>query len=225
MILSTSNLAAKGPIIATRLRRPSQGKVPRHIATMVLTESAEFPVGAVAPDFELMEPLTGKRVSLAQAKGDKGTLVMFICNHCPFVVLLKEGLAQLGKDYQGKGIGIIAISSNSVHTHPQDGPDRMAEDAKHNGYTFPYLYDEDQSVAQAYKAMCTPEFYIFDGSLKLQYHGQFDSARPGKNVPVTGKDVRDALDAVLAGEPVPSAKPSIGCNIKWHPGKEPSYFG
>eukprot|EP00879_Flechtneria_rotunda_P014647 GHRR01015306.1.p1 GENE.GHRR01015306.1~~GHRR01015306.1.p1 ORF type:complete len:203 (+),score=70.72 GHRR01015306.1:111-719(+) len=196
---------------------------------MVLTESATMEVGAKASDFQLPEPLTGKTVSLSgAAAGAKAVLVIFMCNHCPFVVMLKSAIAEVAKEYQAKGLAVIAISSNSTKTHPQDGPDKMAEEAKLNGFTFPYLFDETQSVAKAYKAACTPEFYVFDADLKLTYHGQFDDARPKNGKPVTGTDLRTAVDATLAGSPLPSdfkVKPSIGCNIKWHPGQEPDYFG
>ncbi|KAK9830520.1 hypothetical protein WJX72_012197 [[Myrmecia] bisecta] len=190
-----------------------------------LTESSDLGLGTTAPGFQLPDVLTGKVVRLEDFAGAPATLVMFICNHCPFVVLLKEALVKLADDYQlGRGVAVIAISSNSIQTHPKDGPEKMAEDAKQHGYPFPYLYDETQEVAKAYKAACTPEFYLFDQQMKLAYHGQFDGARPKNNVPVTGEDLRAALDDVLAGRPVGKpAKPSIGCNIKWHPGNEPNY--
>eukprot|EP00884_Botryococcus_braunii_P017572 jgi/Botrbrau1/4499/Bobra.0220s0032.1 len=188
---------------------------------MVLTESRDLAIGTVAPDFKLLEPLTGKEWSLANFQGSP-LLVMFICNHCPFVVLLKEAIAALAREYQAKGFGVVAISSNSIITHPQDGPEKMAEDATKFGYTFPYLYDSTQEVAKDYRAACTPEFYVFDDALKLQYHGQFDDARPNSGKPVTGKDLRKAMDEVLNGQPItwPTYK-SIGCNIKWAPGNEP----
>eukprot|EP00877_Chromochloris_zofingiensis_P011017 jgi/Chrzof1/6169/Cz17g14040.t1 len=194
---------------------------------MVLTESADLPIGAQAPDFTLPEPLTGNMIKLADlTSNSKATLVMFICNHCPFVVHLKGAIASLAKEYQSKGVAVVAISSNSTQSHPQDGPDKMSEDAKANGYTFPYLYDESQEVAKAYKAACTPEFYVFNAGLQLVYHGQFDDSRPKNNAPVTGADLRPALDAVLAtGSYNGKSKPSIGCNIKWHPGSEPDWYG
>lgn len=186
---------------------------------MVMTESTPFQIGTRAPSFKLPEPLTGQDRTLEKiSAGASATLIMFICNHCPFVVLLKEGIVTLAKDYQPKGLAVVAISSNSVRTHPQDGPDQMAADAKQLGYPFPYLYDETQEVAKAYKALCTPEFMVFDKKMELQYHGQFDSARPSRDVPVTGEDLRAALDDVLAGKPVGKPiKPSVGCSIKWHP--------
>eukprot|EP00878_Enallax_costatus_P021707 GHUV01022997.1.p1 GENE.GHUV01022997.1~~GHUV01022997.1.p1 ORF type:complete len:280 (+),score=32.07 GHUV01022997.1:251-1090(+) len=190
----------------------------RRVACRVLTESAHMAIGSKAPDFELPEPLTGKSIRLNEATaGATATLVMFICNHCPFVVMLKPAIAALAKEYQAKGVAVIAISSNSIQTHPQDGPEKMAQDAKTHGYTFPYLYDESQSVAKAYQAACTPEFYVFDKNLHLTYHGQFDDARPNNGKEVTGADLRLALDAVVAGSGLPAgfkARPSIGCNIK-----------
>ncbi|MCA9547463.1 MAG: thioredoxin family protein, partial [Myxococcales bacterium] len=148
-----------------------------------------------------------------------------ICNHCPFVVHLKPALAELGRRYIDR-VGIVAISSNDVTSHPQDGPKHMAADHARQGYPFPYLYDETQAVAKAYGAACTPDFFLFDRTLHLSYRGQFDDSRPGNDVPVTGADLRAASDAVLAGrQPAPGQKPSLGCNIKWKPGNEPSYFG
>ncbi|CAK0780999.1 hypothetical protein CVIRNUC_005250 [Coccomyxa viridis] len=186
---------------------------------MVLTESTPFEIGTKAPAFQLPEPVTGKIRTLEEiSEGASATLVMFICNHCPFVKLLKEGMVNLAKDYQSRGLATVAISSNSVKTHPQDGPEEMAADAQAFGYPFPYLYDETQEVAKAYRALCTPEFMVFDSKLELQYHGQFDSARPSKDVSVTGEDLRAALDDILAGKPVQKPiKPSVGCSIKWHP--------
>ncbi|KAF6251437.1 alkyl hydroperoxide reductase/ thiol specific antioxidant/ Mal allergen [Scenedesmus sp. NREL 46B-D3] len=157
---------------------------------MVLTESAQMEIGSAAPDFELPEPLTGEVVSLAAASaGAKAVLVMFICNHCPFVVMLKGAIAALAKEYQAKGLAVVAISSNSSQTHPQDGPQQMAEDARANGYTFPYLFDESQAAARAYGAACTPEFFVFGADLRLTYHGQFDDARPNNGKSVTGANL------------------------------------
>ena len=181
-----------------------------------------LPLGTVAPGFHLPDVVTGNRVASHDYDG-RPLLVMFICNHCPFVKHIKEGLAAFGRDYRGK-VGIVAISSNNVATHPQDNPDRMAEDAERFGYQFPYLYDEDQSVAIAYRAACTPEFYLFDTERKLVYRGQFDDSRPSNDRPVTGADLRRAVDAVLAGQPVsPEQRASVGCNIKWKPGRQPEY--
>ncbi|GBF95913.1 thioredoxin [Raphidocelis subcapitata] len=192
----------------------------------VLTESVDLAVGTKAPDFALPEPLTGKTVTLADVSaGAKATLVCFICNHCPYVVLLKDAIKAVAADYSARGVGVVAISSNSVETHPQDGPDAMAKDARELGYPFPYLYDATQDVARAFKVACTPEFFVFDADLGLVYHGQFDDSRPKNGVTPTGKDLRAALDAVLAGQPAPKGRPSIGCNLKWHPGQEPDWYG
>jgi peroxiredoxin len=184
-----------------------------------------LPLGTRAPDFRLPDT-TGKTVSLADFKTSPALLVMFICNHCPYVKHVREGLAKLARDYQPRKVAIIGISSNDVANYPADSPAKMAEEVKAAGYVFPYLYDETQSVAKTYKAACTPDFYLFDKDQQLVYRGQLDDSRPGNGLPVTGKDLRAALDAVLGGKPVPSAqKPSIGCNIKWKAGSEPEYFG
>ena len=191
---------------------------------MSATESTMVPLGAPAPEFTLRDT-EGSLVSLQDFKNHKGLVVMFVCNHCPFVKLLMEALAVFGKEYQDKGLGVVAISSNDITTHPDDSPEKMAEVKRDFGYTFPYLYDESQEVAKAYKAACTPDFFLFDGDLKLAYRGQFDDARPGNDIKPTGKDLRAAADAVLAGEkPDPNQKPSIGCNIKWKAGNAPEYF-
>ena len=192
---------------------------------MALTPSTMLPLGTAAPEFSLTDTVSGKKLILASFKDKKALLVMFICNHCPYVKHLKPALAQLGKDYAGKDVAIVGISANDPGSHPDDAPDRLAADAKASGYAFPVLFDDTQKVAQAYKAACTPDFYVFDASRKLAYRGQFDSSRPGNNQSVTGADLRGALDAVLAGK-VPAAKqqPSMGCNIKWRAGNEPGYF-
>jgi peroxiredoxin len=183
-----------------------------------------LPLGTVAPDFRLPDT-TGQLVSPADFKSAPALLVMFICNHCPYVVHIRTGLAQLARDYQPKGVAIVGISSNDVANYPADSPARMKDEAKSAGYSFPYLYDETQGTAKAYRAACTPDLFLFDRARKLVYRGQFDDSRPGNGVPVTGKDLRAALDAVLAGKPVAAAqKPSMGCNIKWKPGNEPDYF-
>lgn len=182
-----------------------------------------LPLGTVAPDFQLPD-VSGKTISLADFKG-KPLVVMFICNHCPYVKHIRAGLAQLGRDYLPKGAAIVAISSNDVGGYPQDGPELMKTEAKDAGYEFPYLYDATQAVAKAYRAACTPDFFVFDKDHRLAYRGQFDDSRPKNGLPVTGKDLREALDAVLAGKPtLANQKPSIGCNIKWKPGNEPDYF-
>jgi peroxiredoxin len=191
---------------------------------MVRTPSTMLPLGTRAPDFALPN-VDGRTVTLADSAGPKGTLVMFICNHCPFVKHVADQLAALGREYLPRGIGVVAISSNDVSSHPADSPEQMVHEAEDRGYVFPYLYDETQEVAHAYHAACTPDFFLFDGDRKLTYRGQLDSSRPGNDVPVTGADLRAAIDALLAGHPVPTEqRPSLGCNIKWKPGNEPAYF-
>jgi len=181
-------------------------------------------LGTSAPDFRLPDT-NGKIVSLADFKNAPALVVLFICNHCPYVKLISEGLARFGRDYQGKGVAIVGINSNDAANYPADSPAKMKEEVASIGYTFPYLFDGDQKVAKAYRAACTPDIYLFDRGQKLVYRGQFDDARPGNGVPVTGRDLRAALDAVLSGKTVPAEqKPSIGCNIKWKPGNEPDYF-
>jgi len=185
---------------------------------MAQTPSNMLPLGTTAPDFKLLETVTEQSLSLDEAKGLNGTVIMFICNHCPFVKNVNKELVRLAKDYKTKGINFIAISSNDVENYPQDAPDKMKETAKTEGYIFPYLYDASQQVAKAYKAACTPDFYVFDDQLKLVYRGQLDDSRPSNGVPVDGKDIRNALNALLNNQPVsPEQKPSIGCNIKWKP--------
>lgn len=192
---------------------------------MVAVNSTMLPLGTLAPDFRLPDP-SGKTFSLSDFKNAPAVLVAFICNHCPYVKHIRGGLAQLARDYQPRGVAVVGISSNDVSNYPADSPARMAEEAKAAGYLFPYLYDETQGVAKAYRAACTPDFYLFDKAQKLVYRGQLDDSRPGNNIPVTGRDLRAALDAVLAGKLVPAnQKSSIGCNIKWKPGNEPDYFG
>lgn len=181
-------------------------------------------LGTPAPDFRLPN-LDGKMVARDDFKDAAALLVMFICNHCPYVKHIRAGLAQLTRDCQPHGVAIVAISANDPANYPEDSPAKMREEARAAGYTFPYLFDETQAVAQAYRAACTPDFFLFDRGRKLVYRGQFDDSRPGNGAPVTGKDLRAALDAVRAGKPVSGdQKPSIGCNIKWKPGNEPDYF-
>lgn len=193
---------------------------------MARTPSTMLPLGTAAPDFRLTDAGTGKLVSLADFSGAPAFLAVFMCNHCPFVKHIAGGLADLAKEYQPKGVAIVGINSNDVQTHPDDAPAKMAEEAKQRGYTFPYLFDETQAVAKAYRAACTPDFFLFDKNRRLVYRGQLDSSRPDSGVPVTGRDLRAALDAVLAGRaPSDEQKPSIGCNIKWKPGNEPDYYG
>jgi peroxiredoxin len=192
---------------------------------MVLTPSTMLPLGTEAPPFSLPD-VNGQEVSLDDLAGGGGLLVMFLCNHCPFVKHVREELARFGREYQAKGLAIVAINSNDVDAHPDDHPDRMRDEVKQHGYTFPYLFDATQEVAKAYHAACTPDFFLFDGERRLVYRGRLDSSRPGNDVPVTGEDLRRAADAVLAGEPVPAEqKPSAGCNIKWKPENAPAYFG
>ncbi len=192
---------------------------------MVAVNSTMLPLGTGAPDFELPDT-QGKQVRLADFRGASGLVVAFICNHCPYVKHLQQAFVQIAKEYQARGMAFVAISSNDAVQYPADSPERMAEEARRAEYTFPYLYDQTQTVAKAYKAACTPDFYVFERDQKLVYRGQFDDSRPGNNLPSTGKDLRSALDAMLSGQPVDHRqKPSIGCNIKWRPGNEPEWFG
>ena len=183
-----------------------------------------LPLGTTAPDFKLPDT-NGKTVSTADFKDAPALLVFFMCNHCPYVVHIRAGLAQLARDYAPRGAAIVGINSNDVANYPDDSPAKMKVEVKSAGYLFPYLYDETQAAAKAYRAACTPDIYLFDKNQKLVYRGQFDASRPGNGIPVTGRDLRAALDAVLAGRPVsPNQKASIGCNIKWKSGNEPDYF-
>jgi peroxiredoxin len=183
---------------------------------MARTESAMLALGTSAPGFTLTDVVTGKPVSTQAVTGPKGLLVMFICRHCPFVKHLEWALAQLGSDNADKGIGIVAIGSNDAESYPDDAPESLAQQARDLGFTFPYLYDETQEIARAYDAICTPDFFLFDGDLKLVYRGQFDESRPGNGIPVSGKDLRAAMDALIAGKPINlEQRPSIGCSIKW----------
>ncbi len=183
-----------------------------------------LPLGTTAPEFELPDT-NGELASLADFKGAPAFVVLFICNHCPYVKHIRAGLAQFGRDYTAKGVAIVAINSNDVTKYPDDSPAKMKEEVKSAGYTFPYLYDETQAVARAYRAACTPDIYLFDKNQKLAYRGQFDDSRPGNGISVTGTDLRAAVDAVLAGKPVAaSQKASMGCNIKWKAGNEPDYY-
>ena len=183
---------------------------------MAATPSTMMPLGTIAPDFTLPNTVTGEMVSLQDLKSDVATMVMFICNHCPYVKHIDAQLIKLATDYKSKGVSFIAISSNDVENYPDDSPEKMKEVALELGYPFPYLYDETQEVAKAYQAACTPDFFLFDKDLKCVYRGQLDGSRPKNDTLVTGEDMRAALDAVLAGQPVnPKQIPSIGCNIKW----------
>ena len=192
---------------------------------MVKTPSTMLPLGTQAPQFSL--PATdGNTVALDDFVDAPGLLVMFICNHCPFVKHIRAGLAEFGREYQARGLEIVAINSNDVAAHPDDDPDKMKQEVAAVGYTFPYLFDETQAVAQAYRAACTPDFFLFDNNHRLVYRGQFDDSRPESGIPVTGSDLRAAAAALLEGRSISGdQKPSIGCNIKWKAGNSPDYFG
>jgi len=191
---------------------------------MAKTASTMLPLGTIAPDFRLPDP-SGEFVSLTNFADQPALLVMFLCNHCPYVKHVQAELAKLGRDYAARGVGIVGINANDATNYPEDSPAMMAREAKAAGYKFPYLYDESQSAAQAYHAACTPDFFLFDQNRRLVYRGQLDASRPGNGLPVTGHDLRAALEAVLAGQAVaPEQMPSLGCNIKWRPGNEPDYF-
>jgi len=188
---------------------------------MALTPSNMPELGTPAPDFNLPDT-SGEHVSLADFADRKALLVVFMCNHCPYVKHIREALAAFAKEYQAKGLGVVGINANDVSSHPDDSPEKMKAEVKSAGYTFPYLFDETQEVAKSYRAACTPDFFLYDAERKLVYRGQFDSSRPGNDVPVTGEDLRAAADAVLAGRAMPEEQqPSVGCNIKWKPGNEP----
>ncbi|MGF1642737.1 MAG: thioredoxin family protein [Thiotrichales bacterium] len=192
---------------------------------MARTPSTMLDLGTHLPPFELIEPLTGKAVGSVAFAG-KPLLVAFICNHCPFVLHIHDAFVAFAREYGDKGLGVVAINSNDVTSHPDDAPDKMAAVAAEKGYPFPYLFDATQAVAKAYRAACTPDFFLFDGEGKLVYRGQFDGARPGNDAPNDGADLRAATDAVLASKaPASDQRPSLGCNIKWMPGNEPDYYG
>lgn len=184
---------------------------------MSLTDSTMMPLGTAAPDFDLPDAVSGGQRSFADVAGERGTLVMFICNHCPYVIHIMDEIAAMAAEYEAKGVGFVAISSNDVDERPEDGPDYMREFAQRYGLGFPYLYDESQQIAKAYDAVCTPDFFLFDGTGRCTYRGQLDEARPKRDVPVTGADLRAALDALLAGDMVAEKDqiPSQGCSIKW----------
>ena len=191
---------------------------------MVQTPSTMLPLGTRAPAFSMVEPATGRTWSLADFRA-KTLVVMFICNHCPFVIHVRDEITRLARDYTGRGVDFVAINSNSAESHPQDGPVHMAEMVRELGWTFPFLFDATQEVAKAYHAACTPDFYVFDAARRLCYRGQLDDSRPSNGKPVTGADLRAAIDAVAAGRAAPAEqRASIGCNIKWKPGNEPDYF-
>jgi len=192
---------------------------------MARTPSTMLELGTSAPDFSLPDPATGNTVKLADFNGQP-LLVVFICNHCPYVLHIADKLAEIAKTYQDKGVAFVAINSNDVANYPDDSPEKMPAMSERFGFTFPYLFDETQAIAKAYQAACTPDFYLFDADHKLAYRGQFDNARPRNEEPVTGADLADALKALLANmPPLEEQKPSLGCNIKWKAGNEPEYFG
>ena len=192
---------------------------------MARTESTMLELGTQAPDFVLKDT-EGNIVRLSDFKGAKALLVIFMCNHCPYVIHLREAISAFAKEYQDKGLAIVGINSNDVENYPDDSYEKMIEEKASAGYIFPYLYDETQEVAKAYRAACTPDFFLFDENQKLVYRGQWDDSRPRNDIPVTGRDIRAAVDAILNGNPVsPEQKPSMGCNIKWKAGNEPDYFG
>lgn len=193
---------------------------------MVMVSSTMLELGTPAPDFALPDVVSGDTISLSTFAGKSALVVMFICQHCPFVKHVQDELAKIGHDYVPQNVGILAVSANSVQTHPQDSPENLKEMAENLKFNFPYCYDETQEMAKAYTAACTPDFFVFDGDRKLVYRGQLDDSRPGNDVMVTGQDLRAAIDTVLAGRSLSAdQKPSIGCNIKWAPGNEPDYFG
>jgi peroxiredoxin len=191
---------------------------------MSLTPSTMLPLGTKAPDFALKDT-EGNQVSLSDFSDKKALVVMFICNHCPYVKHVRRGIVELADDYMDRDVGFVAINSNDAEMYPDDDYESMKKEVAEVNYQFPYLHDETQKVAHAYKAACTPDFFVFDGNMELIYRGQFDNSRPSNNIPVTGKSIRGTLDAVLSGEPVSeNQKPSVGCNIKWKRGNEPDYF-
>lgn len=193
---------------------------------MVMVESTMLALGTQAPAFSLTDVVSDTTITLDTFSESRALLVMFICVHCPFVKHVEQELAKIGHDYVDKGLGIVAISSNSIETHPQDAPEHMKEQAQAQGFNFPYCYDATQAVAKAYTAACTPDFFLFDGTNNLVYRGQLDDSRPSNGKPVTGKDLRQAIDQALAGQNLPEEQmPSVGCNIKWAPGQAPAYFG
>ena len=190
---------------------------------MAATPSTMVELGTMMPNFTLSDSVSGHIISSDSVKGAEGTLVAFICNHCPYVKHIRSALAELGRHCETSGIGMVAISANDAETYPDDSPENMKLEAEQAGYSFPYLHDADQSVAKRFDAACTPDFFLFDRAGKLAYRGQFDASRPGNGIPVTGKDLWAAVDALISGEaPNPQQTPSVGCNIKWKPGNQPS---
>ncbi len=192
---------------------------------MAAVPSTMLALETPSPDFNLPDVVSGRKITLASTAGPRGLLVMFISRHCPYVQHVKHELAKLGKDYEGKGVGMVAICSNDIVNYPADAPSRLKELAEEMGFVFPVCYDESQETAQAFTAACTPDFFLFDGRRKLVYRGQLDDSRPGNGKPVTGRDIRSALDALLSGRAIsPEQRPSLGCNIKWKAGNEPAYY-
>lgn len=195
-----------------------------HSIGMARTPSTMLALGTPAPDFSLPDT-NGNLVSLSQFQGQKGLIVAFICNHCPYVQMLRSSLAQSAKEFQAQGLGFVGINSNDADNFPEDSPEKMAQEVEQQGYEFPYLFDADQAIAQKYQAACTPDFYLFDSELKLVYRGQYDNARPNSGIEVTGENLKKAVSDLLAGQKIdPVQKPSLGCNIKWKAGNEPQYF-
>lgn len=193
---------------------------------MALVASTMLALGTEAPEFSLPEPATGETVSLSRFDGARGLLVVFLSNHCPFVKHLADHFAGLAAEYQARGVAVVGINANDVANYPEDSPEKMVDEVARRGYTFPYLFDESQEVAKAYRAACTPDFFLFDAGRRLVYRGQYDGSRPSLEVPVTGEDLRAAMESVLAGgAPVEEQVPSVGCNIKWRAGEEPGWFG
>ncbi|AOU96683.1 alkyl hydroperoxide reductase [Acidihalobacter yilgarnensis] len=193
---------------------------------MARTPSTMLELGTPAPRFNLPEPKTGRDITIDDFADARGLLVVFLSNHCPYVHRIREAFAVFAREYVARGIAVVGINANDATRYPDDSPDKMIDEVEQHGYDFPYLFDERQSVAKAYQAACTPDFFLFDGERKLYYRGQFDDARPGNDVPTTGHDLRAACDALLAGEPASEEQvPSLGCNIKWKPGNEPDYYG
>ena len=216
--VSGSNREKSGAVVP-------RGSIVLSVFTMVMTESTMLPLGTTAPDFSLLEPLTGRKVSLDEVMGEKGICIMFMCNHCPFVKHVAGELKKVGKDLPELGIGVVGISANDMENFPEDNLENMAKAAKKQFSTFKYLADESQEVAKSYKAACTPDFYIFDKDKKLKYRGKLDKSTPSNGQPVNGQYLREAAKAIAAGQDVKEQNPSMGCNIKWKEGNEPPYFG
>ena len=190
---------------------------------MAVESTKDMPLGSAAPDFALPDTISGRTIRLADYAASPALLVTFICNHCPYVIHVRPSFVQFAREYQPRGLAVVAISANDPQTHPQDGPEQMTVEAKKSGFTFPYLFDQTQQTAKAYHAACTPEFYLFDSERRLVYRGRFDGSRPNSQAPVTGAELRAAAEAVLARRPVPAdQKPSVGCSIKWRPGNAPT---